>query len=62
MVIAALVVAFLLPKITPPSAAGPAVPQDPTDKLVQDEVANFPREEAEQFGAAEGDGVESVKP
>ena len=62
MVIAALVVLLLLPKITPPSAAGPAVPQDATDKLVQDEVAHYRREEAEQFGVVEGDGEASTRP
>ena len=60
--IAALVVAFLLPKITPPSAAGPAVPKDATDKLVQDEVANYAREEAEQFGAVTDEGEASTRP
>jgi hypothetical protein len=62
MVVAALVVVFLLPKITPPSAKGPALPKDATDKLVQDEVANYPREEAEQFGVVEGDGGASARP
>ena len=62
MVIAALVVVFLLPKITPPSAVGPTVPKDATDKLVQDEVANYPREEVEQFGVVQGDGEASSRP
>jgi drug/metabolite transporter (DMT)-like permease len=59
--IAALVVAFLLPAITPPSAHGPAVPRDATDKLVQDEVANYPREEAEQFGVVDGGGEPTTR-
>jgi hypothetical protein len=62
MVIAALVVLFLLPKITPPSAGGPAAPKDATDKLVQDEVTNYPREEAEQLGVVKGEGEASAKP
>ena len=62
MVLAALVVVCLLPKITPPSAKGPALPKDATDKLVQDEVANYPREEAEQFGVVKGDGETSTRP
>jgi len=46
--IAALVVGIWLPKITPPTTkAQPA--QDDTDALVQDEVADYPEQAAEEY-------------
>jgi EmrB/QacA subfamily drug resistance transporter len=52
MVLAALVVFFLLPKITPPEKreAPGAVPADRTDALVQDEIAHYKEELAEEMG------------
>lgn len=52
-IIAALVVGFMLPRITPPKEGDRAVgaPADPADALVQAEVANYATEAAEEFAA-----------
>lgn len=61
IVIAALLVFFLLPKITPPAKGDRAVgaPADPADALVQREAAQYAEEAAEEYGAGEGQGPEA---
>ena len=51
-VIAALVVGFMLPHITPPQQGDRAVgaPADPADALVKFETANYATEAAEEYG------------
>ena len=51
IVIAALIVFFLLPQITPPEKGDRAVgaPADPTDALVRDEAAHYSEEAAEEY-------------
>ena len=51
IVIAALIVFFLLPQITPPEKGDLAVgaPADPTDALVRDEAAHYSEEAAEEY-------------
>lgn len=48
VLIAALVVGFLLPDITPPKKK-PQAPQDETDALVQDEVAEYGEQAAQEY-------------
>ncbi len=48
VLIAALVVGFALPKITPPTKKAQP-PQDDTDALVQDEVAEYSEQAAEEY-------------
>jgi hypothetical protein len=57
VVIAALVVFFLLPVITPPERGDLAVgaPQDATDALVLEEIAHYREEAAEEYGLAKED-------
>ena len=51
IVIAALLVFFLLPQITPPEKGDRAVgaPADPTDALVREEVEHYSEEAAEEY-------------
>ncbi len=51
VIIAALVVFFLLPVITPPERGDRAVgaPEDPTDALVLEEIAHYREEAAEEY-------------
>jgi Na+/melibiose symporter-like transporter len=59
VVVAALVVGFLLPEITPPEKGDRAVgaaPKDATDALVLDEIAHYKQEAAEEYGAADDPG------
>ena len=51
IVVAALVVFFLLPQITPPRKGDRAVgaPADPTDALVREEAASYAEEAAEEY-------------
>ena len=51
VVIAALVVFFLLPQITPPEKGDRAVgaPADPADALVREEVEHYAEEAAEEY-------------
>jgi hypothetical protein len=53
IVIAALVVFFLLPQITPPEKGDRAVgaPADPTDALVREEIEHYSEEAAEEYVA-----------
>jgi EmrB/QacA subfamily drug resistance transporter len=56
VVIAALVVGFLLPDITPPEKGDRAVgaaPKDAADALVLDEIAHYKDEAAEEYGVPE---------
>jgi MFS transporter, DHA2 family, multidrug resistance protein len=55
IVIAALIVGFLLPPITPPAKGDRAVgaPRDATDALVLEEVAHYQQEAAEEYGVDE---------
>ncbi len=55
VVIAALVVGFLLPEITPPEKGDLAVgaPKDSADALVREEVAHYREEAAEEYGITE---------
>ncbi len=57
IVIAALVVFFLLPQITPPEKGDRAVgaPADPTDALVRDEIEHYSEEAAEEYVARDKD-------
>jgi EmrB/QacA subfamily drug resistance transporter len=56
IVIAGLVVFFLLPQINPPERGDRAVgaPADPADALVQDEVAHYAEEAAEEYEIPDG--------
>lgn len=49
VVIAAFAVAFVLPKITPPRKGAPPAPDSEIDALVASEVADYPREVAEEI-------------
>jgi len=56
IVIAALVVFFLLPRITPPAKGDLAVgaPADPTDRLVREEAEHYSEEAAEEYVTRDG--------
>ncbi len=54
ILVAGLIVLFLLPRIQPPSAK-PVAPQSSTDRLVEEEVAAYPAEAAQESRAGEGD-------
>jgi hypothetical protein len=55
IVLAALIVGFLLPPITPPAKGDRAVgaPRDATDALVLDEAAHYQQEAAEEYGVTD---------
>lgn len=61
VVIAALVVAFVLPVITPPERGERAVGADPTDALVQQEVAHYAEEASEEYGVEEAPDPERTR-
>ncbi|MBK9740607.1 MAG: MFS transporter [Actinobacteria bacterium] len=61
VVIAALLVAFLLPQITPPERGDRAVgaPKDPADALVREEIEHYSEEAAEEYGLPGKPGPEA---
>ncbi len=54
VVLAALIVGFGLPRITPPTARVQA-PESPVDELVEEEVAAYPQEYVEEVGTEPGE-------
>ncbi len=54
VVLAALIVGFGLPRITPPTARAQA-PESPVDELIEDEVAAYPQEYVEEVGTDPGE-------